>query len=306
MTLDDALKKLIEWGGQSSTLPKLKAQDWQRFNRIVVEIDDSIASFKRNLDLSAIEICFKKIAEVRNIHSSIFRKEYLPTLLDMRLTCEDIANIFQMSPKTIYAYKQDLKKSGKGISWAILDLPLDIEGIEKMSSEEFARFTSNQARLTVIKALSSPNITQFSIDIAKQILISERDQKVRDVEKMWQLCKDWLAWWTGVCIPKLTKKISQARPPFDVKVLAAEVADEKYDEMVKKYREVKPHEETPLEKSIKEAKRRGGGKHKWKKDRKVSGSSVLTESAELPEPSVSEESVDSPPSSEMDTSAVPK
>jgi hypothetical protein len=189
-----------------------------------------------------------------------------------------------------------LHGKGKFKTFSDTELPADVEYIKNMSNEDFLNLASMQARLTVIKALSSANVTQFSVEMAKQILIGERDQKVKDVEKMWQLCKDWLAWWAGDCIPKMVRKITQARPPFDAKVLMAEVADDKYDELKRKYREVKPREETPWEAVVKKAKRRGKIKDTRKMEEKEekllkassSTAPTLTENAESASNSVDE------------------
>jgi len=227
-------------------------------DELLEEFQKALGGYHKEVDRSNLKSCLETTRLLKNFqwHNLVKKGEHILAFLDF-FTREELAILFNVKKGTLDARMFHLHGKGKFKTFSDTELPADVEYIKNMSNEEFLSLASMQARLTVIKALSTANVTQFSVEMAKQILIGERDQKVKDVEKMWQLCKDFLAWWTGDCIPRLVRKITQSRPPYDAKVLAAEVADDKYDELKRKYREVKPREETPWEAVVKKAKRRG-------------------------------------------------
>jgi hypothetical protein len=256
----DLLYEKFKAFGQRYRFTSRKAET--DFDELLEELQKAIGRFHKEVDKRDVISCLEAIHLLKNINWSRCTDQHVVVFLDI-FTKEELSVLFGVTTKTIYSKIGNIQRKGKPTTFSDTELPADIESIKNMSNEEFLNLASMQARLTVIKALSSANVTQFSVEMAKQILIGERDQKVKDVEKMWQLCKDWLAWWASDCIPKMVRKITQARPPFDAKVLMAEVADDKYDELKKKYREVKPREETPWDGMVKKAKRRG----KWKEVR---------------------------------------
>jgi hypothetical protein len=277
---------------------KLTKRQEETLDLFLEEFQKALSGYHKEVDRSNVNSCLEAISLLKNFHwHNIVKKDgHILAFLDF-YTPEELSILFNVKLITVRAKIQNIQRARKSTTLSDIELPIDIESIKKMTDEEFSNLASAQARLTVIKALSTSNVTQFSIEMAKQILIGERDQRVKELDKMWQLCKDWLAWWTGECIPKLVKKITQSRPPFDAKVLAAEVADEKYTELVRKYQEVKPRVETPLDEMVKKAKRRG----KWKEVRKreekeakllkASSSSAPTGDGESLETSVNEKTV---------------
>jgi len=258
MSLTEVKHELSQCFKESSD--KIPVNVRNKLAHLIVELDTAITVNKQAWDQDNIDICLASLHRLEpNFQYDRCSVEHLLYLRDF-LTIKQLSILLDVKEGTLDSRIRHAKRTKENptkLSDPVLPDNVDIASIRNMSNEDFLNLASMQARLTVIKALSSANVTQFSVEMAKQILIGERDQKVKDVEKMWQLCKDWLAWWAGDCIPKMVRKITQARPPFDAKVLMAEVADDKYDELKRKYREVKPREETPWEAVVKKAKRRG-------------------------------------------------
>jgi len=296
MSLNEVNDELSRCFKESSD--KIPVHVRNKLAHLIVELDTAITVNRQAWDQDNIDICLASLHRLEpNFQYDRCKVEHLLYLRDF-LTIKQLCILLDVKEGTLDKRIRYAKRTKeKSTKLSDTELPTDIESIKEMSNEEFWRMASLEGRLTIIRALSKGNT-----DIAKQVMISERDQKQRELEVMWQLCRDWLAWWTGPCIHKLSRKIAQSRPPFDVKVLAAEVADEEYTELVRKYREVKPRVETTLELDdgiVKKAKRRG----KWKEVRqreekeakllKASGSTAPNEveNALSPESSANEEDV---------------
>ena len=294
MSLNETCNELRQWEKEFATPVSAKGRN--RFAHLVLALDTAITVNQQSLDKDNIKVCLSAIAHLKNMKWSRCKDEHLIVFMDF-FTKDEIALLFGIKVGSVYAQAQYIKKKERKGGTGSLELSEDIDSIKNMSEEEFNSLLRVQTRLSALKSLSSSNV-----DITKWVLTNERDQKFKELANMWQLCKDWLVWWTGECIPKLVKRIAQSRPPFDVKILAAEVADDKYNELVKKYQEVKPRVEVSQDmpdEVVKTAKRRG----KWKEVRqreekeakllKASTSTVplQTENAESPLNSASEEGV---------------
>lgn len=296
MSLNEACNELRQWG--TEFLAPISAKGKNRLAHFILALDTAITVNQQSLDKDNIKVCLSAIAHLKNMKWSRCKDEHLIVFMDF-FTKDEIALLFGIKVGSVYAQAQYIKKKMTKRGAESLEPSAGTDLIKDMSEEEFSGLLRVQTRLSALKSLSSSNV-----EITKWMLTNERDQKFKELESMWQLCKDWLVWWTGECIPKLVKRIAQSRPPFDVKILAAEVADDKYNELVKKYQEVKPRvdvsQEMPDE-VVKTAKRRG----KWKEVRqreekeakllKASTSIVppQTESAESASNSVGEEGVSS-------------
>ncbi len=308
MSLTEVYRELSEWFREFSDKISINARN--KLAHLIVELDTAITVNKQAWDQDNIDICLASLHRLEpNFQYDRCSVEHLLYLRDF-LTIKQLCILLDVKEGTLDSRIRHAKRTKeKPNKLSDTELPTDIESIKKMSNEEFSDIALMQGRLSALKALSSSNI-----EITKWILTSNSDQKVKDVDKMWQLCKDFLAWWTGPCIHKMVRKITQARPPFDAKVLMAEVADEEYTELVRKYQEAKPRVEIPMEipmgKLVEKAKRRG--KEKWTRKREEKEAKLLkassstapipTENAESVLNSVEEGHVDVTPNSTPDTS----
>lgn len=278
ITLTEVYNEFNQWSKECSG--KLPTKDRNKLAHLVLTLDTAITNNQQSLEKDNIKVCLETIHRLKNFTWPRCKDEHLLAFLDF-LTSEEVAILLGVHIKTIYTEISNIKRRGKKLD---LHGSVDIESIQKMTHEEFQEVLRMRARLTQLEALGSPGLA--GIQVAKEVLIGDRNQRVRDVEAMWALVKEFLAWITGEFIPALMKKISHAKWPFDVKVLVAEVLNEKYKELVRKYQEVKPKEETPWDEVEKKAKRRGKLKptrkieEKEAKLLKASGSIAPIDSAE--------------------------
>jgi hypothetical protein len=244
------------------------------------EFQNALGAYHKEVDKSSRQACLEGFSFHAGLNEARLDYKDLPILLKY-FEKEDLATLFKMEKRKIQSASDRLRRSGKTLLQSEIDFGYNPDKIRKMSGEEFSRLVAIEARITIVNALAGGNI-----DMAKQILISERDKKQKELEGMWALCKDFLAWVTGDFVSSVMKKFTAAKPPFDVKVLISEALDDKYDDLRKKYQIVRPTEDEPWDEVVKKAKRRGKLKptrkiqEKEEKLLRVGGSTVVSENVE--------------------------
>jgi len=260
MSLTEFYHALSQWSKEC--MGRLSGNDRNKFNHLITELDTIITVTQRTMDKDDINNALETISRLKSIKWPRFREEHL-SFRDF-LNVEEFAILFDVKPKTLQSREGNINRKGKSIKSSYGGLtPAETESIEKMSDEDFDRELELSARVRQIESVRSPGLP--GVQVARDVLINKRNRQQKEVGQMWALAKDFLAWMTGVFIPAATKKFSNTRPPFDVKVLVSEVLGEEYTELKRKYQEVKPREDTPWEVIEKKAKRRG----KLKPTRKI-------------------------------------
>jgi len=290
MTLGDCYDELVQWSREVN----VSFTSRSKLVKLLEQFETALIASKQEVDLTSVDACLKKVAQVLNIHKGVYKTWHIPTLLDLRFSADNMASLYGISPTTAYAgikaVKQGSVKSPTGPQQG-LDTDVEKARIEAMSEEDFRKELLLGMRIKLLEGLQSKS--PATLQLAMNILNNERDRQRQELSKMWALTKDFLAWITGTFIPAAVRKFSTVKPPFDAKVLVAEVLDDEYTKLLRQYREIKPQVSEPLDEIVKKAKRRG----KWKENRvrenkeerreKLASSSASNENAESALPSVS-------------------
>ncbi len=254
--------------------------DRNKLAHLVNELDAAIAVNKQSWDQDNIEICLATLHRLEpTFQYDRCSDEHLFVLGDF-LPLSKLSILLGVKVGTLDAKIRNARKRRKSTGLPDSGHQIDIESVRKMSSEEYDRALELEARMTQMLAVRSQGLP--GVQVARDVLINRRNRQQREVENMWELCRDYLAWVTGDFVSAVMKKFASAKPPFDAKVLIAEALDDKYDDLKRKYQTVKPVEDQPWDEVVKKAKRRGKDKHTRKHQRKeermsnLAGSTVPT------------------------------